>query len=150
MSDSPAIAILDEVGEDVILARVADGETIGTLGRTYGVSRRTFYNWINAEPGRRKKLNEAKALAAEKLVEDADRIAEEATPLTANVATLQIKQKLFKAGKLAPDEWGEKPAQISVGVNLGDLHLDALRQLGNRKPAEIPVAEFKELPGAEA
>jgi hypothetical protein len=49
-----------------------------------------------------------------------------ATPETASVAKLQWEAQRWVAGKLDSDAYGDKP-QVAVQVNLGSLHLDALR-----------------------
>ena len=140
MKDAPQQAKLEDVGEEEIMGLIADGETIGTLGKRWGVSRRTFYNWINAGgKERREKLNEAKRLAAESLVDDADQKLASATVDNIVLVREQAKHLVWKAGKLDRDTWGEKPNAVNVNLDLGALHLDALRKLGKVEPRALPA-----------
>lgn len=136
------MASLEAADEDEIMGLIADGQTIGSLGKRYGVSRRTFYNWINAGgKERRAKIEAAKKEAAESHVDKAEEILLAADPATIQVAKEQANHFRWKATKLDRDTWGEKPANLNVSLDIGSLHLDALRQAASLPRLNVPTIE---------
>jgi len=138
------IAVL-EAEEEEILAAVVAGDTINVIARRYKVCRRSVYNWIRAGGRERQaRFDEARRESAAGLAEEAMEIldAPESAkdPATASMARERAKHRQWLASKYDRATFGEQPAQINVGFNVGALHLEALRQHGS---AQLPVADVR-------
>ena len=132
-------------GEAVIFDRIADGETITAICRTYSVSRRMIYNWIHAGGEDREhgwKL--AKELSAEAHAEKAGEVLEDVAGGIITTADVSLAGKRsayhqWLAGKRNRKEFGEDAGKVNVQVNvLADLHLDALRKAGSMTSPQSP------------
>ena len=115
-------------GLEVILDRVADGETVTAIARDLGVSRAMLGNWLNHER-RVEQYALAKRRAAGALVEQSLDIVDEADPSTVQVAKLRADTRRWIASKLDRESWGEDKGP-TVAIQINDLHLGALRQGG--------------------
>lgn len=96
-------------------------------------SRQLFYGWLRHGPkgadGKAVRLGRMAAVRpdrAESLVDQAQDMLDGATVANIPVVREQAKQRQWLAGKADPERYGEK--QVSVQINMGNLHLDALRQ----------------------
>ena len=87
------------------------------------------------KPEYRDKYEQAKKIAAEMWIEKGLLSVETAAPDTVGVAKLQWGAATYMASKLDPDTYADK-AGVQVNVNLGQLHLDALRTINAEKPKE--------------
>lgn len=158
--------IEDAGGIEHICDRIADGDTIGQIAESFGVSRRTLYTWrdIPAHKDFRRKLwAEAMRCSAEAEVEksiaDFDRLdrvigtdpvsGEELrrVPTSAEVqlATGRAKWRQWYAGVKDPERYGRKDEGVQVNVNLGSLHVEALKQVKEREalPPAVEEAEWE-------
>jgi hypothetical protein len=138
-------------GDHVVFDRFADGEPVRDIMQSFGVSRTMFYAWITrGGPERDKVYTESKRLRAHALAEDAGEQLDNARPLLpveASIVKERANHKRWLAGKLNRDEYGDAPqVQINNQLNVGDLHLDALRAAGGPRALPIPSAEFEVLP----
>jgi hypothetical protein len=116
-------------GIDRIIERVAEGESIKTIADGLGISR-SFLSWkINAIPGVKERLVEARKARADKWGEEAIEIADnvDADPNQINKARLRIDSRKWLAGVDDPDRFGQKHQQVNISI--GGLHLDALRKV---------------------
>ena len=81
-------------------------------------------------------------IRAERLVDEALSLVDNAAHNQASVnkAKAQAAQRNFMAGKIDRETWGEQVEQ-KVTLNIGELHLNALRALKEQKalPTEIIV-----------
>lgn len=137
-------------GDDWFFGRVAGGAKMAHIALEVGCSREWLYTWLKQAPGRRERFKEAQRDAAPLVHEDAGEIPaaleklpkEELTPARVQVAKLRYDHEMSRARILDPETFGEK-AGISVNIDIGQLHLDALRAKGSMtlqaKPAE-PLA----------
>ena len=135
IKDALCRQIAKEGGDEVVFSRVAAGEHIRAIMADYGLSRTMFYQWVHADPEREKAYAVARTLKAEAMVEEAQDILDDPTPiLTSAEAKMRADRASFRkwlAGKLDRDTFGEVPAvQVGVTVNAGADHLDALRHHG--------------------
>lgn len=126
---------LDDVNEDEILERLAQGGEMTALASEYGVHRATLYRWLEATPERAKKYDIAKRLSSYHLAAEGGRILDElaelsAEELTAPRVTLAAKRADYRrwlAGVRNP-EFADKGVTVNNNtLNIGSLHLDALR-----------------------
>lgn len=116
-------------GVDRIIERVAEGESIKDIAAGLGISR-SFLSWkINAIPGVKERLVQARKVRADKWGEEALEIADnvEPDPNQINKAKMRIETRKWLAGVDDPDRFGTKQAQVNI--SLGGLHLDALRKV---------------------
>ena len=129
-------------GIEFVAAHIAQGMTIGRLAEFIECSRPMLSFWINQTEERRTAVLGARKLKAEKLAEEALEIADQVDETSnsgGNKARLQVDTRKWMAGKLDPENYGDT-AKTQVNVNLGDLHLQALKHL----KAEVITLESNE------
>src|SRR5690606_3859770 len=129
-------ALIEKLGGDhVIFDRIAEGESMRSIGESFGYSRGMIYSWIYAGgEERRKRWNEAKKLAAHAHVEDATELLENSRPVTSGEAQhlrSRAEHKKWLAKVYNREEYGDEQGRIDLNLNIGSLHLDALRAAGN-------------------
>ncbi len=144
-----ALVIGEQTGEDVLLDRIANGETMAALARSLGFSRNMLSQHLVRDDQRRALLTRARESGADALAEETVEIADAASPSNANVARLKIEQRKWLASKVLPDIYGEKQ-QASVIVNVNTLHLEALRQLRDERIRTVDVSRVSQSHGAPA
>jgi hypothetical protein len=87
--------------------------------------------WINQTEERKEAVLRARKLKAEKLAEEALDIADQADETSVggvNKARLQVETRKWMASKLDPADYGDKSGP-QVNISIGDLHLQALKQI---------------------
>lgn len=123
-------------GEAWVFSQVADGRTLKALAEELGISRPMLSAWCNAAP-RRDAYTHAKRAAADALVEEGlaitDRVSD---PSEVPAAKLQADFRRWMAGKINREAWGDQHGAL-VNVDLGQLHLEALRQFNAEEKAAI-------------
>lgn len=129
-------AALDETGEADVFTRVADGDTMAAIAADHGITRQTVYAWIKAGgPERQAAFDAARRVSAEVAVEEAQQILDDAenvdTAAKASIARARSDFRRWLASVRDRSTYGEKGVQVNVGINLGALHLDALRARGS-------------------
>lgn len=122
----------------MIFDRVANGETMRAIADTFGYSRGMIYSWIKAGgPDREAAFKAARETASHIYVEDAGDILENAKPITSADATMakaRSEHKKWLASVYNRKDYGDETGKIDVNLNIGQLHLDALRAHGRRQP----------------
>lgn len=116
-------------GVDRIIERVAEGDSLKVIAAELGISR-SFLSWkVNAIPGVKERLVQARKSRADKWGEEAIEIADtvDADPNQINKARLRIDSRKWLAAVDDPDRFGSKQAQVNISI--GGLHLDALRRV---------------------
>lgn len=116
-------------GVDRIIERVAEGDSLKIIAEQLGISR-SFLSWkVNAIPGVKERLVQARKSRADKWAEEAIEIADgvDPDPNQINKARLRIDSRKWLAGVDDPDRFGTKQAQVNISI--GGLHLDALRKV---------------------
>ncbi len=119
--------IADTGGMEALLVRFAEGQSLQDLANAFGCKPAQIASLLR-HPDWKEKYEHAKKIKAELAIDKGLRAVEYATPETASVAKLQWEAQRWVAGKLDSDAYGDKP-QVAVQVNLGSLHLDALRSI---------------------
>lgn len=128
-------------GDEYIFDRVADGEPMRAIAETFGYSRGMIYTWIKAGgPEREAGFRAAREAAAHTLVEDSGEILDAAakqvaTPADVQLAKARSEHKKWLASMFNRKDYGDETGKIDVNLNIGQLHLDALRAHGRRQPA---------------
>jgi hypothetical protein len=132
-------------GEDVVFARIANGEKIGRIAASYGASRYLMYDWRNQGGElRRQKWDQAIAASAEALVEEAGEILDAAQP-DSNAHVNLAKHKADWHMKLAGfrnEAYSDRQQAANVTLNIGEGLVQALRLRAQERqltalPAEI-------------
>lgn len=139
-------------GPDALLDRISNGDTIAKIAEEIGISR-TFLSWrLNAQPGMKERLVEARRGRADKWADDALSIADNVPedPNAINKAKVRIETRKWLAGVDDPDRYGQKAAQVNISI--GSLHLDALRRVQSDLATPISApdvvdAEAEDVPG---
>lgn len=105
-------------------------------------SRQMIYGWIHAGgPEREKKWEEAKKIAAHIHAEDAGEILDGHKPVTsADVAHVKNRSEHRKwlARTFNRAAYGDDSGKIDLQLNIGNLHLDALKA-ANQQQLEAPA-----------
>jgi hypothetical protein len=163
MSGRPVLralaAWIEEAGGDLwVFDQIADGVPVGkvaeqiTLKGHGGISRPLLYQWrdMQGEDSERRRgwaaaMKDAAHAHAEKAGEVWDTLPEDPTTGQVQRARGQSEYRRWLAGHRNREDYGEG-VKAGVVVNIGSLHLDALRQAGHIAREEIPHAEVLELP----
>lgn len=135
-------------GDEIIFRRIASGELVTDIMESYGYSRDMMYQWINqGGEARRQAFEDAKRQSAEALAEQAGRIIDAAADATSTAAVMVARERMgyrkWLAGIRDRETFGER-AGAEIQVNIGQLHLDALRARGSVRLAQQRRRELQE------
>ncbi len=126
--------VADRGGADWLQEYIADGGTILDLSIELGCSRTYLSRHLNAEPGYRAVILEARGEYAEKLADEALTIADgmaDVDGITREqvaVAKERIDVRKWLAAVNSPDRFRQNPNGPSVTININQLHLEALKK----------------------
>jgi hypothetical protein len=126
--------IMDQLAAGLSVGQVAAGITLPGHG---SISRPLLYNWRNKSEARREGWALAMKLRGHALAEEAGEVLDSlvgTAPSAAEVslAKSRAEYRRWLAGRLNAEAYGEdKQALLNVNLNVGDLHLDALRRVGH-------------------
>ena len=130
-------------GEEAVWSMLERGSTVIAVAEHLGVSVSAIDRWVQrGGETRREAYARARARGGQSLAEESILIADQATPQDVQVAKLRIDTRWKMAGKLNPNEYGDKAQEINI--NLGDITLSALR-----KREIIDVEDVKPVNGAD-
>jgi hypothetical protein len=121
-------------GTDYVLDYVGDGGTVADLAVRLNCSRSFLSRIMNADEGYRAALREGRRIGADKLADDTlgimDDLTEKEGLTSADVqlAKERVNTRKWLAAMNDPDRFAEKK-QADVIVNIGELHLGALKKL---------------------
>lgn len=137
-------------GADWLYDQIASGVTVAALAREYGCSRSYLSRALNANEEYRKILAEARVEAADALVESGlemvDGLNEHSTSNEIAATREKVNYRKFMAGALNQSKYGTRP-QTNVTLNIGDMHLDALRKFNRDRQqlSDVQDAEFEDV-----
>jgi hypothetical protein len=141
-------------GADAIFERIADGEPIKQIMADYGVSRGMFYLWKKGDEELELKYKVARELAADAHVENAleilDELEDEGDTVTSaqvGAASARANYRKWLATVQNREQYGDQKGGVEVTLNVGQLHLDALRSSGTMP--SLPAGEEGEVVEAE-
>jgi transcriptional regulator with XRE-family HTH domain len=115
--------------EEAIWTMADEGKTHRQIGEAIGVMRSTVSRWLNATQERKQTLADSRTHAADGMAEDALEIADSSEDMTKEgiaSAKLRIETRQWLAAVWNKDKYGKE--RDAVVINIGTLHLDALRQ----------------------
>jgi hypothetical protein len=138
------LVTLDQVGEGRVEELLESAMPIAEVCRQLGVGKRVLYEWLEAAPGRAGLLSRARARAAHVLAEEALTIADETTG-DVQRDRLRVDTRKWLAGKWNQAQFGDsKGAQVTI--NLGDLHLQAVKTVKPVHGADALTLEADDAP----
>ena len=156
-------ARIEEAGGDAtIFARIADAEPIKKIADSFGVSRQALYNWRDADEARKQNWTAAVEQSAFAHAEKAAEVLSEAVTkdgLSSAMAKIfgELAQNhRWMAARFNRPQFGDAATQVNVGLNFGDLHMEALKaqnvQIHAMRAIEAgePIALPAEIIGDEA
>lgn len=128
-----------ESAEAAILQAVEELGALGKVSRRFGCSRAAVQAWIRTDPERlRPLIKEARRQAADIAAEEAgdvlDDLPLEPTSPQVQAANSKSNYKRWLAGVWSED-YRDQKAGVQVNVDIGQLHLEALRSEGVRRVA---------------
>lgn len=121
-------------GTDYVLDYVGDAGTVAALAVRLNCSRSFLSRVMNADEGYRAALREGRRIGADKLADDTLNIMDDLTEkegLTSadvQLAKERVNTRKWLAAMNNPERFAEKK-QPDVVVNIGELHLGALKKL---------------------
>ena len=130
------IAALDAVGEDDILERIAQGETMQMMCKQYNIGTKLWYKWLDRVEGRRDRYNAAQAEAAHFYANRAVQTAQAVTPDMVNVARLQVDTDKWIASKLN-SQYDTRQRDVAVNISVTDLHAQAAQLLNSVEMRDV-------------
>jgi hypothetical protein len=145
-------------GDDVIFDQIAEGLPMREIAAPFGFSRQMIYAWIHSPtvgggPDRERRWEEAKAIAAHSLIERAGEILDEADPANsaeASIIQARSNHRKWLASVYNRKAYGEDtPGKIDLNLNIGSLHLDALRVSGSMAGRPIMAPAVLALPSGD-
>ena len=134
------MVMLDKHEPD-IWTMLDEGKTHRQIGEQLGVMRSTVTRWLNANEERKQALADSRAHAADGIAEETLEIAdatEGGSKEDIASAKLRIETRQHLAAVWNKPKYGKD--QAGVVINIGSLHLDALRQ-AQGGPAELVRAD---------
>lgn len=131
--------ILDDGGADYLFDEIASGVTVASIGARYGCTRSYVSRAINSVPEYKEAMERARIEAADALVEQGlemvDALDGHSSTNEISATREKVNYRKFVAGSLNQNRYGTRP-QNNVTVNIGDMHLDALKKI-NREMIEL-------------
>lgn len=123
-------------GDDWFFDQVAGCTPMQKIAEQVGCSRPQLYAWMNDKPGRRERYKEAQKVAAAGYAEDSASVLDDLDgrpiePVHVQLARARSDQKWKMATVLDRETYGENKAGLNVTIDIGQLHLDALRAKGS-------------------
>ena len=148
--------VAKEGGDDVILNRIAAGDTIKEIADDYNVSRTFMYTWRKQSPERIAAWDQAMEDSADAAVDKAQEIMthESEAILPGEARDRKDRADFFlKLAKLrnARKYGAQKSNDVNINFNTGNLHLTALEESGSMRLADgsantaLPTAEEAEV-----
>ena len=135
--------IKEQGGWTWVFERIASGDTVLAIATDLGCSRSFLNGLLRTDPKRREIYEAARKESAEALIEksalEADNVGADRDEIQR--ARLRIEERRYRAGVYDREQFGEQTKSVGgVVVNIGQLHLDALRQRILPAPAPAPLA----------
>ncbi len=129
-------------GWEKVFERIASGETQTGIAKGFGVSQGFLSRILNQDEERRRAFREAKRQAAQAYADEAKQIVDDVPADRDEIAKARERAGVRKwlAGVYDREQFGEPVPGLDVTLNVGELHLAALR---HRTVADTPrfVAE---------
>lgn len=120
----------------LICAKVAEGETLRSIARSFGVSAATILSWVTVDEQSSKQYARARDMASDLYENDIYDAAMNVSPETASADRVKIDALKWIAARRSPKRYGERVDHVSSdgtmtpkGNNLDEFY----------KAADVPV-----------
>lgn len=135
---SKAFALkIDQLGGMEWLAEaIMGGTSIIDLSEEIGCSRGWLYGWMNKDPERHAQFKEARRISSFSHADDATQIVDQDVhPALSGLVRERANHRRWLAERANPTDFGKEKA-IGLQINIGELHLDALKQMNEPRVLE--------------
>jgi len=147
--------VAEKGGDEWVWTMIADGKAMSEVAEAMGCSRPYVYMWMDAKEGRRAAYEDAKVLSAVAKEEEGQAILDDLAgepDLSAPAVSLALARSNYRKWQATLRDratYADKPAAgLELTLNVGALHLDALRMRGpaprELAPVEVVEAEVVE------
>jgi transposase-like protein len=118
-------------GIEKICEKISEGESIASIARDLGVSRNFLSTTLNKIPSQKEMLRLARKQKAEHFADEALRLADqcEESPNAISKMREQVSVRKWLASAHDPDQYAQKNNTTAIQVNVGDMHLNALKKI---------------------
>ena len=129
-------------GEELVFPLLREGMTVTAATKWINenvdtladMSRGMLSTWCNMEE-RKERYLEARRVGAGMQAEDAMDIVDAANPLDIQVARERANMRKWLSSKMDKETFGD--GGVNVHLNVANLHLDAVREMGKAPPARL-------------
>lgn len=128
-NDLVRLDVEPELGQTV-LAMMGEGKQLARICETTGLSKRAIMDWLESDAERAAAATRARTRAAHALADETIEIADNADadhPGELQKAKHRIQARQWAAERWNRKEYGAPNQKAEVTINLGSMHLDALR-----------------------
>lgn len=137
-------------GADWLFDQIASGVTVSKIAEQYGCTRSYVSRALNSNEDYKRVMEQARVEAADALVDEGlemvDRLSGESSTNEIAATREKVSYRKFMAGSLNQNRYGTRP-QNNITLNIGDLHLDALRKFNRDRASlqDVADAEFEDV-----
>ena len=118
-------------GIEKICEKISEGESISSIARDLGVSRNFLSTTLNKDSNQKEMLRLARKQKAEHYAEECLKLADtcEESPNAISKMREQVSVRKWLASAHDPDQYAQKNNTTAIQVNVGDMHLNALKKI---------------------
>lgn len=149
LSGPSMAALLERIdmtgGFDAIAEKVADGVTLKSIAAMFRVTRGQLARAIDAHPEGKKLIEQARRIGVTGIVEDAFEGVKHASPDATTAAKNEFDAAMKLASVLDRETFGQRDAKagLTLNLNVSDLHLMAVKQVGAEVQRSRPAIEHQ-------
>ena len=139
-NDLVRLEVEPELGQ-AVLDLMAEGKQMARICEKTGLSKRAIEDWLESDAERAAAATRARTRAAHALAGQALEIADEADadhPGELQKAKLRIQARHWTAERWGRKDYGAPNQRAEVTINLGSMHLDALRARNVGQAGDLP------------
>lgn len=125
-----------EVDDEEIVEKISNGVFAQDIILELGIGWKVWSMWLDNREGRRREVEKARENAAHFFASRAVKTAQGASSENVNVARLQVDTDKWVAGRFN-EMYDARQRDISVNINVGDLHAQALELMRDVTPKDV-------------
>ena len=130
-------------GFEKICEKISEGESIASIARDLGVSRNFLSATLNKNPSQKEALRLARKAKAEHYAYEALKLADQCdeSPNAISKMREQVSVRKWLASAHDPDQYAQKNNTTAIQVNVGDMHLNALKKIRSEDAEDAQTSE---------
>ena len=130
-------------GFEKICEKISEGESIASIARDLGVSRNFLSATLNKNPSQKEALRLARKAKAEHYADEALKLADQCdeSPNAISKMREQVSVRKWLASAHDPDQYAQKNNTTAIQVNVGDMHLNALKKIRSEDAEDAQTSE---------